>query len=161
QLEASVPAEQLADLKVGTTVRFTVNGLPDTTFTGKIERINPTADPATRQVTLYATIPNAAHRLVGGLFAQGQVTVERRPALLIPVSAVDQRGVTPTVLRLKQGKAEQAAVALGARDTQHGRIEITSGLAAGDTVLVGNAQGVSPGTPVRVTVLKDQTAAER
>ncbi|HEU4700157.1 MAG TPA: efflux RND transporter periplasmic adaptor subunit, partial [Gemmatimonadales bacterium] len=47
QLEASVPAEQLADLKVGTTVRFTVNGLPDTTFTGKIERINPTADPAT------------------------------------------------------------------------------------------------------------------
>lgn len=161
QLEASVPAEQAGELRVGAPVVFSVNGYPNRTFNGTVDRINPTADPSTRQVRIYATIPNQEESLVGGLFAQGQVTLESREALLVPSSAVNQTQVTPTVTRLVKGKAQPTAVELGARDEQHDRIEITRGLSVGDTVLLGSAQGVTPGTPIRIIKLTDQTAAER
>ncbi|MEO8334845.1 MAG: efflux RND transporter periplasmic adaptor subunit, partial [bacterium] len=76
QLEASVPAEQLGQARVGMPVEFSVNGYPNRTFTGRITRVNPTADPTTRQVKIIAAIPNAGNTLVGGLFAEGRVSTE-------------------------------------------------------------------------------------
>jgi membrane fusion protein (multidrug efflux system) len=161
RLEASVPAEQLASVHVGAPVRFSVAGYPGRTFTGRVDRINPAADPATRQVRIYVSIPNEDSRLVAGLFAQGRVTTETRTALLAPLSAVDQRGVTPMVMRIRGGKVERVPVQLGLRDDAAGDYEIVSGLSAGDTLLVGAAQGITPGTPVRVLPSTEPTAAER
>lgn len=62
RLEASVPADQLGQLQVGSTVSFTVNGYPGRAFTGTVERISPAADPATRQVPVTVTIPNDGGR---------------------------------------------------------------------------------------------------
>jgi multidrug efflux pump subunit AcrA (membrane-fusion protein) len=146
-------------VRVNAPVRFSVSGYPGRTFTGTVERINPTADPATRQVRIYVSIPNEGSTLVAGLFAQGRVASETRTALLAPESAVDQRGVTPMVVRLKGGRAERVPVQLGLRDEAKGSYEIVSGLAAGDTLLVGAAQGITPGTPVKVVVEADR--AER
>src|SRR6266545_2209993 len=69
RLEASIPAEQLAQVRIGVPVSFTVNGYTGRTLVGKVTRINPTADPATRQVRIIASIPNTSGALVGGLFA--------------------------------------------------------------------------------------------
>ena len=151
RLEASVPADQLAQLKVGSTVRFTVNGYPGRAFTGTVQRIAPAADPATRQVPVVVTIPNDEGTLVAGLFAQGRVESQVRQGTMVPATAVDERSVTPTVLRLKGGRVERVNVALGLRDPDTERVEVTSGVAAGDTVLVGAALGTAPGTPVRIT----------
>jgi membrane fusion protein (multidrug efflux system) len=54
-------------------------------------------------------------------------------------------------------------VQLGLIDPGSDRLEIRSGVAAGDTLLVGAAQGIAPGTPVRVIVTSDSatTAAAR
>ena len=60
RLEAAVPADALTAVAVGTPVEFTVSGLPGRTFRGRVERVNPVADPATRQVRVYVGIPNAA-----------------------------------------------------------------------------------------------------
>jgi RND family efflux transporter MFP subunit len=161
RLEASVPSEQIAALRVRAPVRFAVSGYPGRTFIGRIDQINPAADPVTRQVRIYVSIPNEGSALVAGLFAQGRVATETRTALLAPVSAVDQRGVTPVVMRIKGGKAERVAVQLGIRDDVRSMYEITSGIVAGDTLLLGAAQGITPGTPVRVVVASDRTTAER
>lgn len=161
RLEASVPSEQVQALRVGQTVQFNVNGYPGRSFTGRIDRINPAADPATRQVRLYVTIPNAGRSLVSGLFAEGRVATESKQALAVPLSAVDMRGLNPTVMRIHQGRAEQVPVALGLRDEQAEKVEVTSGLAAGDTLLVGTAQGIVAGTPVKVTIADDRTTAQR
>lgn len=150
RLEAAVPAEQIAAVRVGAPVLFTVSGYADRTFQGRVARINPAADPATRQVRLTVSIPNEGSRLVAGLFAQGRVSSETRRALQVPTSAVDQRGVTPVVLRLSRGRAEVVPVRVGLRDELSGSYEVLAGLAAGDTVLTGAAQGITPGTPVRV-----------
>lgn len=155
QLEASVPAEQLGQVRIGMPVNFSVNGYPDRAFVGRITRVNPTADPTTRQVKITAAIPNAGNTLVGGLFAEGRVSAESKVAPMVPVSALDERGLRPSVIRLKNGLIEKVEVTLGIRDAAAETVEITSGLAAGDTLLLGAARGITPGTPVKVSAPTD------
>jgi len=69
---------------------------------------------------------------------------------------VDMRGVTPIVLRLTGGKTEKVEVELGVRDEERERVELVTGVAAGDTLLTGAAQGITPGTVVRVSVPSDK-----
>ena len=69
---------------------------------------------------------------------------------MVPASAVDERGVQPVVVRLNGGKAERVNVTLGVRDPETDRVEVASGVAAGDTLLIGAALGTTPGTPVTV-----------
>ena len=155
QLEASVPAEALGQVRIGMPIDFKVTGYAARTFTGRITRVNPTADPVTRQVKIVAAIPNSGNTLVGGLFAEGRVSSETRTAPMVPLAAVDERGLRPSVVRLRNGRIEKVEVALGIRDAAAETVEITSGLAAGDTLLLGTARGISPGTPVRVSVPND------
>jgi RND family efflux transporter MFP subunit len=151
RLEGSVPAEQLSSLKVGTPVLFTVTGYTGQTFTGKIDRINPTADATTRQVRVYVTIPNQESTLVGGLFAEGRVASESREGIMLPVSAVDERGISPIALRIRNGAVQSIQVQLGLRDNATEEVEVTTGISAGDTLLANAAQGLAPGTKVRIT----------
>jgi membrane fusion protein (multidrug efflux system) len=160
RLEASVPAQQLTAIKVGAPVMFSVSGYPERSFNGRINRINPTADPATGQVRVVVSLPNAGNNLVGGLFAEGRVATERRNALVVPANAVDVTGVKPFVVRLKAGKIERVEVELGLRDEESERVEVKSGLAQGDTLLIGAARGISPGTPVKVSVPSDTPPAK-
>jgi RND family efflux transporter MFP subunit len=160
RLEAAVPASDLAMVRVGAPVRFTVTGYPGRSFEGRISSINPQADPQTRQVRLFVRIPNQGQRLVAGLFAEGRVASETRQALTVPSQAVDERGLQPQVVRLKNGVTERVPVQLGARDGAMDRIEITDGLAAGDTVLVGAALGITIGSRVKVSAPSD-TSTQR
>jgi len=155
RLEASVPADQLADVRLGAPVDFTVNGYPSRRFTGRVTRINPVADPATRQVRIIVSLPNQGGALVGGLFADGHVSSESRTAPVVPVSAVDERGVAPFVMRIKGGVVQKAEVQLGIRDASTETVEIRSGITPGDTILLGAARGISAGTPVKVSATAD------
>jgi multidrug efflux pump subunit AcrA (membrane-fusion protein) len=132
-------------------VDFTVSGYPGRQFVGRITRINPTADPTTRQVRIYVSIPNAGRALVGGLFATGRLSTATKMGLVVPASAVDVRGSAPFVMRVRQGKVEKIQIQTGLTDKSSESIEVLSGLQAGDTLLLGAAQGITPGTAVRVT----------
>jgi membrane fusion protein (multidrug efflux system) len=151
RLEASVPAEQLASIRIGVPVNFTVSGYPGRQFVGRITRINPTADPTTRQVRIYVSIPNEGRALVGGLFANGRMSTATKMGLVVPQSAVDVRGSIPSVMRIRQGRVEKVQVKIGLTDKTSETIEIFSGLQPGDTLLMGAAMGITPGTPVRVS----------
>lgn len=155
QLEAAVPAQQLSAVTVGAPVTFTVNGYPGRKFVGSVRRINPTADAATGQVRIVVSIPNAANNLVAGLSADGRVATARRPALTAPQIAVDLRSVKPFVVRLKNGKAERVDVEIGLRDEETEQVEIRKGVGRGDTLLIGAALGITPGTVVKVSTPSD------
>lgn len=155
QLDASVPADQLTQVRLGMPVVFKVTGYPGRSFTGRITRVNPVADPTTRQVKITAEIPNAGNTLVGGLFAEGRVASESKNAPMVQVSAVDERGLRPSVIRLKNGRIEKVDVVLGIRDAAAETVEIVSGIAPGDTVLLGAARGITAGTPVKVSAPSD------
>ncbi len=150
RLEATVPASEIDRLRVGMPVEFGVSG-HNRRFKGRIERINPSVDPATGQVRIYVSIPNEQQSLVAGLFAEGRVATDSRKALGVPLAAVDQRGTTPLLHIIKGGRVKQVPVRLGVRDESTDLVEVASGIAQGDTVLLGSAQGVTEGALVRVT----------
>ena len=151
RLEGAVPADQLGEVRLGEPVTFEVTGYPGRSFEGRITNIYPSADPQTRQVRLYVRIPNSGRGLVAGLYATGRVSSVTRRGLTVPLNAVDQRGLKPVVLRLKGGRTERISVTLGVRDEGTERLELTAGVAEGDTLLMGAAQGITPGTLVRVS----------
>ncbi|HEY1951419.1 MAG TPA: efflux RND transporter periplasmic adaptor subunit, partial [Gemmatimonadaceae bacterium] len=137
RLEASVPAEQLSLVRIGVPVLFTVSGYPGRDFVGHIVRVNPTADPTTRQVRIYVSIPNAGRTLVGGLFATGRMSTAARTGLIVPTAAVDQRGTSPSVTRVKGGKVQKVQITTGVTDKASETTEVLGGLSAGDTLLLG------------------------
>jgi membrane fusion protein (multidrug efflux system) len=150
RLEAQVPAERLAEITVGAPVDFTVSGYPGQQFRGEIERINPVADAATRQVAIYVALPNDAGRLVAGLYAEGRVAALARSVLAVPASAIDRSQPEPAVLRVVGGKVERVPVRLGITDETSERVEVVDGLAAGDVLLVGAARAITPGATVEL-----------
>jgi RND family efflux transporter MFP subunit len=151
RLSASVPSESLGVLRVGAPVEFRVRGLGDQLFTGSIEHVGPAADPVTRQIPLLVSLPNPGGRLVAGLFAEGRVVAEQKTALVVPSAALSRAGTTgASVRRLKDGRVEVVPVEIGIEDPTRERVEITSGLAAGDQVLTGAARDLQEGTLVRL-----------
>jgi RND family efflux transporter MFP subunit len=157
RLEASVPSSDLAALRVGAAVEFTVRGY-DQPFAGRIDRIAPQADPTTRQVPIYVSIPNAGGALVGGLFADGRVVTQSATGLIVPTDAVNTAEATPWVLRVVNGRAERASVKLGIQDARTDRVQIVSGVEEGDILLRGASQSIAPGTAVDVASPVDDTS---
>ncbi len=154
QLAASVPTDRLAELRIGRPVSLRVAQLEGTEIAGRISRINPTADPATRQIKIYVDIPNAGHRLVGGLFASGRVvTHEVVDAVAVPRAAVRYEGEerSPIIYVVDHGKVARRPVGLGIADEAQSLVQITSGLAGGETVIVGPIEGLSDGSPVEIS----------
>ena len=149
RLEASVPSDQVPQLRPGAKVRFTIRGIPGD-FTGTIDRINPTVDPVTRQVSCFVTLPNTGGRLIAGLFAEGRVESVTREGIVVPLSAVDETGTRPVVTRIRDDKAEIVPVTLGTRQSETELVEVTAGVQAGDTLIVGSARNVTAGTPIRI-----------
>lgn len=161
RLEAQVPAERLRELAVGAPVEFTVSGMGEEAFTGSIDRINPVADPATRQVQIYVAVPNPDSRLVAGLYAEGRVAAAVRETLAVPVGAVE-RGLGETaVLKVEAGRVVRVPVELGIEDEELEMVEVVSGASAGDLVLTGAARGITPGTAVSIAEHHEEHSEEQ
>ena len=150
RLVAAVPSDQLSMLRVGTDVTFTVTGYAGHEFHGKVTRVSPSVDPTTRQVQIIVSIPNKGGTLISGLYADGRVSSRTQKGIVVPIAAVDTRMQRPAVATVKNGKVTRVDVSLGMRDPTAETVQITNGVSVGDTLLVGAAQGITPGTPVRV-----------
>lgn len=150
RLRADVPSRALPLLAVGADVEFRLRGIPDKTFHGSIERVGPAADPATRQIPLLVSLPNPTGQLVAGLFAEGQIAVQREQGLLLPSAALEDTQGRPQVRRLSADRVEIVDVTLGVEDAAGERVQVTSGLAPGDRVLTGAARSLPAGTRVEL-----------
>jgi len=157
RLDASVASDNLAVISVGSSVDFEVRGYPGQRFAGTIARVAPAADPVTRQIQVLIDIPNPGGKLVAGLYAEGRVSVEKREGLVAPIAAIDSSGDQPTVLKVVSGVVERQVVGLGVRDERAEVVEIVTGAALGDTLLLGRAtKNLSPG--VKVTLVNGAPA---
>ncbi len=159
RLEALVPAEALEKLKVGTPVQFTLSGYGSERLSGRVSRIYPSVDPATRQVKILVSVPNPRQTLVMGLFAEGRVITSSHRGLTVPKAAVDVRGVRPSVVQLKDGRLVHTEIAIGLEDAAAEQVEVVSGLAAGDTIILGSSRGIPAGTPARVQAVAERSGA--
>jgi multidrug efflux pump subunit AcrA (membrane-fusion protein) len=131
-------------------VSFRVNGYPDRRFDGEVQRVNPVADAATRQVQVLVNLPKTDVSWVAGLYAEGRIDVASRLALLVPESAVVNEGDTHSVWQVQDGVLHKINIQLGERDERLGRHEVLSGLSVGAQILRHPVGAVKEGVAIRM-----------
>jgi membrane fusion protein (multidrug efflux system) len=149
EIQFSVPERHLGRLHAGSPVEVTVQSMPDRTFRGEVDFVSPYVEPASRSVALKARIPNPAAELTAGQFANVLLQLERRPAVVVPEAAILARQTGSFVFVAEDGQAFLREVQTGLR--RGGMVELRSGVAEGDTVIVAGYQRLSDGSAVSVT----------
>jgi RND family efflux transporter MFP subunit len=163
RMVANLVERDLKRVPVGTPAAVEVDAFPDEVFTGKVSRVAPVFDPATRTAEMEVEVPNADFRLKPGMYSRVNLTVGAKPdALRVPANAVvtveGQAGVF-VASAPPAGNAQPASQALspdqqalsarfqpvetGIRDGQ--QIEITSGLDEGARVITTGAGALRDG----------------
>jgi membrane fusion protein, multidrug efflux system len=151
RFDGLVSADQIGVVRVGQTVRFHINGYAGEEFSGKVRRVEPAADPLTRQVALLVDFDGAPKARVAGLYAEGRIEAASAAALTLPEAALVRAGDKAYAWRLQGGALRKAAVTLGARDARSGQWEVRSGLAAGELVLRSANPGFQDGQKVELS----------
>ena len=157
ELAATVPARYASQVRTGQLTRFDADGR---TIEGRVVRVSPTIDPATRSITVYVQVPNPSGSLKGGTFVSGRIVGRSIPeALVIPSAGVRQSQTgTPFVYTIDGEIVAQKSVQIGIVDDGAGVVEIVSGLEEGERVIIGNVGTLGRGMQVRVVDRDDRPA---
>ena len=144
----AVPERFAGSFKRGAKVTLTTAAFPGETFVGAVDVVDPQVAPATRTFGLIARLANPGGRLKPGMSAAVTATlVERAGALVVPDEAVVSQGDQNLVYVVQPDSTVKAVpVQLGLRTSA--RVEVTSGLAAGDRVVQAGHQKIFPGAKV-------------
>ena len=143
-----VPEAQLANVAEGLALSARSNSYPGRDFAGVVSTIDARIDPATRAVTVRGDFANPDHALRPGMLLEVTLTRPERQALVLPEIAVVQVGSSSYVFRVgADNTAGRADVEVGGR--QGGRVEIVSGLEAGDVVVVDGTGKLRSGQKVQ------------
>ena len=142
RLEASVEESRLGSIRIGQKVPVTLN---TRTVTGTVSEIVPEVDPASRAGTVKIDLP-ATPDLRSGAFGRAMFGTGMRKVLTIPAASAIERGQVQSVLVMENGTARTRLVTLGAKSA--GRVEVLSGLNAGEKVIVSPPRGVGDGSAV-------------
>ena len=146
-VEFIVPAQHRAELQQRQVAQLMVDGLPGKIFEGRVEEIRPAADVASRTFGVKVRIPNPQGILRPGMFARGAIVVGvRHDVLQIPEQALVTATSGPIVFVARDGRAIRQSVTIG--DNHDGLVEVKSGIAAGDQVVVQGQEALTDGQPV-------------
>jgi multidrug efflux pump subunit AcrA (membrane-fusion protein) len=145
RLEAVVPESAVSGLRLGQSLPVTLDAL-GRTVAGRVAELVPAADPATRTVTVKLDLPEGTP-VRSGLFGRVRLPGAERRAVMVPVAAVTERGQLTGVFVVDEGGAARLRlVTLGARQGE--RVEVLSGLAAGERVAAPVPTGLADGARV-------------
>jgi membrane fusion protein (multidrug efflux system) len=146
--------ERFADrLALGQRVAFRVAALPGREFQGIVDFVDPVVQLPGRTLTAKARVANPRRELQTGMFIEARLATATRPdAVVVPEDAVLSLQGSRVVWVVKDDKADRREVALGVRTP--GFVEITSGVQAGEQVVVGGAERLQPGAPVSPSIVR-------
>jgi len=151
EFRAQVASRDLAKVRLGAATRLSIDALPGSRVEGRVARMEPLVDERSRSFQVVVEVPGQPD-LVGGLFARATLRVgEVAGALVVPPAALVRDGADPAVAAafvVRQGKAERVVVGLGVEAPDG--IQVTSGLAAGDVVVLDPPTALASGAPVDV-----------
>lgn len=148
EIEFSVPETLYGRIAIGQPVEATAVAFPGRAFEGLVATIDSRVDATSRAFKVRAVLPNPDMSLPAGMFVHLAVVLDSRPAVMVPEEAVMVQGARTFVFVAVDGKAVERDVATGNREL--GAVEITSGVAAGDQVVVRGTQRLRDGAPIRV-----------
>jgi RND family efflux transporter MFP subunit len=160
RMVANLVERDMRRVPVGTAANVEVDAYPGETFTGRVSRVAPVFDPATRTAEIEIEVANGGYRLKPGMYSRVQLTVSTRgDAITVPRNAlIDLAGRTGVFVAAAPEKAEGTRgggggqnvltakfipVEVGIRDGE--AIEITKGLDDGARVITTGANALKDG----------------
>jgi membrane fusion protein, multidrug efflux system len=151
KIDFAVPERYLELLSKELPIHFRVQGQVDE-YNGRIYAMEPKIDTDIRSVRCRALCPNPGGRIKPGAFAEVRIPLNKLVgALLIPSEALIPDAQEQSVFTVRANKARSTRVVIGLRTSE--KVQILSGLAAGDTVLTTGLLQVRPGSLIKVTEL--------
>ncbi len=160
EMAASVPATDIAQIKLGQPVSIRIDGMSQA-FAGSVVRINPTTESGSRSILAYIQLDNPNGALRGGMFGQAELTLSQKNGVLsVPQSAIRQVDGRTIVYAIENGVLTEKAVTLGleGNDDKGAAVEITAGLTSGTQIVKANLGHLQAGTPARLVPLAASAA---
>ena len=149
ELAGRIGALDAGRVRPGQAVTFMIDAAPGQGFSGTVARVDPVADPATRQVGVFVHLPNAERRVVAGQFARGRIHVGAAQRSVVVLAAAVRQGATDQYVLVVDGNTvHRRVVTTGARDDDTGMIAIVTGLKAGERVIVAGGAEIADGATV-------------
>lgn len=155
KVDFRIPELFLPAVRVDNDIKISIDAFAGRVFSGRVTAIDPLVDERGRSLLVRAAIANPDEALRPGLFARVSLTLSVKPeALWVAEEALLPMGGRQFVFKIVdpgQGQPKTVArveVATGLR--RPGEVELTSGVAAGDLVVVGGVTKVREGAPVTV-----------
>ncbi len=152
EMEAAVPASDIAQVALGQEVQVKMEGLPKP-FAGKVARINPATQSGSRSIMVYIQIENPQGALRAGMFGEAQLTMAKKAGVLtVPQTAIQTDAGNTFVYAIEDGKLVQNPVSLGMRgdDGSGSAVEIVGGLDNGTHIVRTNLGILRTGTIVKL-----------
>jgi HlyD family secretion protein len=148
KLEAGVSELDAGRLRVGMKAQVEVQAKPGETFLGQLAAIAPEVDERNRHFKIDVRVPNESRALLSGMYATARIIeATRTNALVVPKEAVTTRNGKRVVQKVDGSSVSTVEVTEGLTDGS--RVQIVSGLAAGDLVLADARRQLAGGSKVR------------
>ncbi|MEN4920661.1 efflux RND transporter periplasmic adaptor subunit [Achromobacter spanius] len=148
KVDFRVPEMYLSKVGVGQQLTLRLDALPGQERKGVVYAVSPLIDAGGRSILLRATVANQDGVLRPGMFARVQLLFNQDKALVAPEAALSPSGETQYVYRVENGVAQRREVTIGER--REGRVEILTGVAVNDKLVVSGLQRVTDGASVTI-----------
>ena len=151
EVQAQASVSDISSIRVGMTAEVLAEGAGGRKVSGRVERINPGAEPGTRTINVYVAIRNDDARLKTGTFARVVFTIApQNEAAVLPLTALRGDEGQQHVWVIANGKLSRRSVTAGARDERVQLVEIASGLGPEEWVLASKFDNLKDGLAARV-----------
>lgn len=149
KIDFSIPERYAGLIKTGNTINFSTEG-SDKKYRGTVYAFEPGIDASTRALRIRAKAENPGNKLLPGSFAKIELVLNKKQdALMVPSQAIIPILKGQQVFVCRNNKAVAVPVETGLRTET--KVEILSGLHAGDSIIITGIMGLRPGTDLRIT----------
>ena len=150
KVTAEIPEKMAPWINPGQAVDLKVDAYQDRTFTGKVSRISPAVNTATRAFSFEALVPNREAVLKPGTFARVHIESGKVDSILtVPFAALQYRYGVNRVFVVNGDKLAIRELSVGERVGD--RIEVMSGVKAGERVAITDVDSLADGAAVTVS----------
>ncbi len=151
EMEALLPASEIAQVAVGQPFSCRVEGYGERPFEGRVARIAPSTQAGNRYLPIYIELDNADAALRAGVFAEGSLQLARAKAqALIPITAVRNEAGVDFVYVIAGDRLRRQPVVLGMKSEAEGLVDVQKGLVAGTQVIAANLGNLKDGVRVHL-----------
>jgi HlyD family secretion protein len=154
---------ELGNIQLGQSVEVSLDAFANQKYTGRVTRISPTADATARLIPIEVVIPNTDGKIGSGLLTRVNFQTTTQQRVVVPQTAIQQdnnskesRNGTVFVVSNTDSNPKVTAKTVTLGEKGDSKVEILSGLAAGESYVVRSGKPLKDGETVRMSILSEK-----